>query len=232
MNRDELRARRETGLLNSRTCNSARLFYPVDISSGGTWFGASNRGVILALLNRYQAPERANARSRGHIIPSALEQGSAEAVTESLHALNVSEYNPFDLFLITKKQVMHFSWDGENYRAQEKSFGHWFMFTSSSLKTEEVIAYREDLFKAWSTEMGKKLTDASEPLRGFHLIQFVGMESHSVLMERERSHTKSIMQADINGKSMTLNYLPDILEKSIDAPLAEAQVETIEIRKS
>ena len=232
MNRDELRTRKESGLLYSRSHNDTRLFYPVDVLSGGTWFGANNRGVILALLNRYHAPETPGAKSRGDIIPSALEKGGLEGVSKFLHELKFSAYNPFDLFLVGKKHIEHFSWDGEHYLASQKSFKHWFMFTSSSLKTEEVIAYRKSLFNAWTSEMGKKLTDASELLRGYHMIQFEGMEKHSVLMEREKSHTKSIMQADVEGKKLSLKYLPDILEKSIDAPLADAQVEVLEIRKS
>ena len=231
MNRDELRARKEAGLLYSRSRSDTRMFYPVDVLSGGTWFGANNRGVILALLNRYHAPETPDAISRGGIIPSALEKGGLEDIREYLHKLIFSAYNPFDLFLVGKKHIEHFSWDGEQYLAEEKSFKHWFMFTSSSLKTREVVAYRKNLFNAWNSEMGKKLTDATELLRGYHMIQFEGMETHSVLMEREKSHTKSIMQADVEGKKLSLKYLPDILEKSIDAPLADAQVETLEIRK-
>lgn len=232
MNRDELRTRKEAGLLHSRSHNDTRLFYPVDVLSSGTWFGANNRGVILAILNRYHAPETPDAISRGGIIPSALEKGGLEDVRVFLQELNYSAYNPFDLFLVGKKYVEQFSWDGEHYLAAQKSFKHWFMFTSSSLKTREVIAYRQNLFDAWSSEMGKKLIDASELLRGYHMIQFDGMETHSVLMEREKSHTKSIMQADVEGKKLSLKYLPAIFEKSIDAPLTDAQVETLEIRKS
>lgn len=244
MNRDELRTRKESGLLYSRSVRDVRLFYPVDVSSGGSWFGVNNKGVTLALLNRYHAADTANARSRGEIIPRALEQGEFSAVESWLHDLDFAAYNPFDLFLVprklagkapgksAKKEIMHFSWNGEEYSARPLSFKHWFMFTSSSMLTEEVIDYRNNLFQAWSSEIGKIVTDASEILRGFHLIQFDGLESHSVLMERERSHTKSVIQAVIEGRKLTLNYIPEVLDKSLDAPLAEAQVETIEIRKS
>lgn len=232
MNRDELRTRKESGLLHSTSNGDVRLFYPVDMLSGGSWFGVNNKGVTLALLNRYHAPETPRAISRGDIIPRALEQGGFGAVKSWLNELPYSDYNPFDIFLVSKKQVVHFFWDGEEYSSEILSFKHWYMFTSSAMVTEEVIAYRKNLFTAWASEMGKKLIDASEILRGYHLIQFEGLETHSVLMEREKSHTKSVAQVDIDGRNMTLHYIPDVLDKSLDAPLADAQIEMIEIRKS
>jgi uncharacterized protein with NRDE domain len=232
MNRDELRTRKEAGVLHSKSTNDVRFFYPVDLASGGSWFGVNNKGVILALLNRYQGPQTENAKSRGGIIPGALAQGERPAVQSWLQQLPYADYNPFDLFLISKKQVIHFTWDAEQYSSESIDFKHWFMFTSSSLKTEEVLAYRQNLFKAWSLEMGKKLTASEEILRGFHLIQFEGMETHSVLMEREKSHTRSVVQADLEGKQMQMRYLPDILENSLDAPLAGVQEVLLEIRKA
>lgn len=231
MNRDELRTRKETGLLYSRTKTNARLHYPVDVASGGTWFGVNNKGVILCLLNRYQSPQQAKAASRGDIIPRALEQGGFDAVAEWLKCLSFVAYNPLDLFLVSKKNFLHFSWDGKSGKWEKPEFRHWYLFASSALMTDEVLAFRKDFFQAWSQEMGKKLTDADEILRGFHLIQIDGMESHSPLMEREKSHTKSIIQADLEGKTLKLKYIPEVLQKSLDAPLADAQIEMIQIVK-
>ena len=231
MNRDELRTRQESGLLHSHTGANARLHYPVDLDSGGTWFGVNNRGVVLCLLNRYQAPRNPQAISRGDIIPRALEQGDATAVADWLRRLPYHAYSPFDVFLVTRKKCLHFAWDGDSYTCREPDFKHWYLFASSALKTEEVIAFRQNFFRAWSKEVGGKLTDADEVLRGFHLIRIDGMETHSVLMEREKSHTKSVIQADLEGKTLRLRYIPGILEKSPDAPLADAQIETIRVVK-
>ena len=232
MNRDELRTRKEAGVLYSRSSNNARLFYPVDLNSGGTWFGANNMGVILCLLNRYQAPETVNPKSRGTIIPEALEQGGVAAVSAWLERLEFSRYNPFDLFLVAKKKIIHFSWDSSVYQVEEIEAKHWFIFTSSSLLTEEVTAFRQNIFKAWTRELGKKLSHADEIIRGFHLIQIDGLESHSVLMEREKSHTRSVVQADLMGKELILKYIPEVLENPIDAPLSSAHIEKIQIVKS
>ena len=57
------------------------------------------------------------------------------------------------------------------------------------------------------------------------------METHSVLMEREKSHTRSVIQADIEGKKIQVKYIPDILENAIDLPLSGAQEASLEIKK-
>lgn len=231
MNRDERRTRHEAGVLYSRSVNDIRLFHPVDLASGGSWFGANNRDVILALLNRYQPPAREGTRSRGEIIPAALAQGDFNAVNAWLEAKNYAYYAPFDLFLVSRKQHRQFSWDGGSLEHRDLTFKHWFMACSSAIQDEEVIAFRRHFFNAWCEEMGKKLLGADEILRGFHLIQIPGMESQSVLMERELSHTKSVIQADIEGRHMTLKYLPEVLEKFPDSPLGDIQVESFDIRK-
>jgi hypothetical protein len=99
------------------------------------------------------------------------------------------------------------------------------------MHTEEVIAFRQNFFQAWHEEIGKKLADPDEILRGFHLIQIDGMESHSPLMEREFSHTKSIIQADFNARAMQLKYLPNVLDHFPVSPLGEMQKENITISK-
>ena len=125
------------------------------------------------------------------------------------------------------RRASHYTWDGVAWSGQQPEFKHWYMFTSSYIHAGEVSAFRESFFDAWSKEVGKKLIEADEILRGFHLIQIEGMESRSVLMERDRSHTKSIIQADIHGHELTLRYFPEVLEKM----LTEVRTERIGIRK-
>ncbi len=231
MNRDELRTRKEHGLLHSRSGARARLHYPMDVASGGTWFGVNNRGVILCLLNRYQAPQKDTATSRGDIVLRALEQGDYDSIADWLEKLDTKPYNPFDAFLVRRKKILHFTWDGVTWNNEEPGFRHWYLFASSGVLIEEVTAFRQNLFHAWSQEIGNKLADADEILRGFHLIQIDGMETHSVLMERERSHTKSVIQAELDSRIVRLRYFPNILEKFSGSPLADAQQEIIQISK-
>ena len=54
MNRDELRTRQETNEILNQSSDLTNYYHPVDLLSGGTWFGYNNKGLVMALLNRYQ----------------------------------------------------------------------------------------------------------------------------------------------------------------------------------
>lgn len=223
MNRDERRTRDERRIIHSQTVGDIQLFYPVDDESGGTWLGVNNQGVILCLLNYYRGQGQSrvieNAKSRGFIIPETLQQGGFSSVYDFLIKLNYQSFNPFELFLICHQHKYHFQWNGMDYHYHEIHSNPWFMFASSAINTEEVVAYRQQLFKDWCTEVGSEINDPDEILKGFHLIQTNGRETHSVLMERENSHTKSIAQVTLDKRKLRLRYFPEILAKTPVEPL-------------
>ena len=220
MNRDERRTRQESGILHSPD-SATKTVYPVDQEAGGTWFGVNEYGVILCLLNQYHSDNVPNPKSRGIIIPQALRLGKFSKVRHCLETMDCRFFNPFDLFLIRKKRIIRFSWDGGDMIIEQVKAKPWFLFSSSSFYTEEVLAYRQSLFWAWAEEMGGMEPDPQEILRGFHMIQLPGMETHSILMEREVSHTKSIIQAETVKQNMSVNYYPNVLENSVETLVTE-----------
>lgn len=70
----------------------------VDLESGGSWMGANERGLFVALTNQRSAepPER-DRRSRGEVVTRALAQEDAAGVASMLGSLDAREYNPFNL---------------------------------------------------------------------------------------------------------------------------------------
>ena len=84
MNRDESRARHEAGI-KAREASKVNLLFPVDGLAGGTWFGINDSGVVMALLNRYQAQHVRNPITRGKIIPNCLSRGSYNNIFEHLN---------------------------------------------------------------------------------------------------------------------------------------------------
>lgn len=222
MNRDEARTRHEPGKIHSAGHRGIRYCFPVDGPTGGTWFGVSSRGVALCLLNRYRGEESRSALSRGLIIPEALLKGGFNDISAWLEALPCERYNPFDLFLIKRRALRRYSWNGNRLRCQDPDMDKWAMFTSSLVGREEVVAYRDSLFRAWREEMGAIPPDPEEILRGFHLIQMPGMESQSVLMERERSHTKSVVQAVLGKDEALLRYYPAVQEDLNASPMLQS----------
>jgi uncharacterized protein with NRDE domain len=224
MNRDELRSRFEEGILFRRQDAELKYCYPVDADSKGTWFGANNNGVILCLLNRYQDIAQSNTLSRGIIIPTALKLGDAEKIKIHLKSLYYSSFQPFDLIMIYQQQLIHFQWNGQQATHQILEAKPWYMLTSSFLNAEQVKKYRHDLFKQWRIKLEDEKIHPEHIIKGFHLVQNETMKTHSILMEREKSHTKSIVQAHIKGKDLRLKYITNLLSLSTQEALLEHMV--------
>ena len=200
MNRDERRERDEAGLKQTSQ-GGLQLSYPIDKSSGGTWVGMNNQGVALALLNNYQAPSSDHAISRGEIIPNTLEHGDWHAALNYLKNLKATQYNPFDCLLVSAEAAYQFSWNREHYRHQRLDYRQGLMFSSSSERLGAVLAYREQQFKSWQeNDSNPKNIDC------FHLQQQPDTARSDVLMSRELTHTKSLVQIHCKPENMQLDY--------------------------
>jgi len=86
---------------------------PRDRKAGGTWIGASGTGLVVALSNR-RGRASATARSRGQLVLDALRQPNVAGVEVFLQReVREHEYNFWNLFVASKKEVLFFWYDGE-----------------------------------------------------------------------------------------------------------------------
>jgi uncharacterized protein with NRDE domain len=86
---------------------------PRDRQAGGTWLGASGTGLVVALSNR-RGRNSTSARSRGQLVLEALRQASVPAVDVFLQReVREHEYNFWNLFTASRKEVRFFRYDGE-----------------------------------------------------------------------------------------------------------------------
>src|SRR5207247_2217242 len=86
---------------------------PRDRKAGGTWIGASGTGLVVALSNR-RGRASATARSRGQLVLDALRQPNVAGVDVFLQReVREHEYNFWNLFVASKKEVRFFRYDGE-----------------------------------------------------------------------------------------------------------------------
>lgn len=86
---------------------------PRDRQAGGTWIGASGTGLVVALSNR-RGRASPTARSRGQLVLDALRQSSVAAVDVFLQReVREHEYNFWNLFVGSRKEVRFFRFDGE-----------------------------------------------------------------------------------------------------------------------
>jgi hypothetical protein len=115
-NRDERLGRAAEGWALRATPGGVRWAGPRDAQAGGTWIGVSATGVVAALTNFhapfdwYPDPAR---RSRGELVPRALEAPSAAGAREALAPLDPSAWNPFHLVVADPGSAFLWWYDGE-----------------------------------------------------------------------------------------------------------------------
>ena len=111
MNRDESASRPAN--LPSVLEGTPVIVAPRDRKASGTWIGASATGLVVALSNR-RGRASTTARSRGHLVLDALRQPSVAAVDIFLQReVREHEYNFWNLFVASRKEVRFFRYDGE-----------------------------------------------------------------------------------------------------------------------
>jgi uncharacterized protein with NRDE domain len=85
---------------------------PRDRKAGGTWIGASETGLVVALSNR-RGRNAPTARSRGHLVLEALRQPSVPGVDVFLEKeVRAQEYNFWNLFVASRNELRFFRYDG------------------------------------------------------------------------------------------------------------------------
>ena len=77
-----------------------------DLRAGGTWLGISENGIVAGLLNR-RAENGVNpdARSRGLLCLDALRQRTAREAAEFASRERGSDYNPFNLLMVSRDEA-------------------------------------------------------------------------------------------------------------------------------
>ncbi len=210
MNRDEAWQRQEQGM-QKILGEHCVVKYPKDGQAGGTWVGANDFGIAMALLNRYQDPQHIDKRSRGLIIPEALINANMNAVKQHLLALDFSVYNPFDLVIASVDYCWQIQWTGADMTYFDIKPTPWFFITSTSVDLEQVTEYRLQHFNRWLA-LNKSVDHVLEDV---HLWQSCN-QSYSICMQRSVSHTKSISQIEL-GKGSTTRFVYSPIEEYIQA---------------
>jgi len=209
MNRDERKSRQESGTL-ARVEDAAgrlRAVYPVDESSGGTWFAVHTRGLALALLNRYpQADGGTYSESRGTLIPRLLELHDLTAMTTALRDLTLDNFAPFDLYILSEREYRHLSWQGGERHWQQTVYLPALFATSSSVDPLPTQARRRESFMLGMRALRRGSGGRDAILRSIHLQQDPDDTSRSILVARAHTHTKSICQANLCPERLDLRY--------------------------
>lgn len=146
-NRDEKWARAKSLDVKFEAHHKVPGFCARDAQANGTWLFTNEAGLTLALFNAYPgntAPQPGK-RTRGQIPLLAGEADCAEALVQLLRDKHYGDYAPFDLLLFDDLTVRSFGWDG--FEFCEKAIGGLPFLTSSSVKSQHVVAARKERFR-------------------------------------------------------------------------------------
>jgi hypothetical protein len=208
MNRDERITRGAGRPPEIHQVGGTKVIYPSD-GEGGTWIGANEYGIALALLNwnAVISPGERNgkARSRGQVIPALMGSRSLAELRTAFQASNLEGMSPFRLVGIfpSEKQIWEWRWDSTQLESHvlEWASRHWF---SSSLSDREAETLR-----------GTACRDAhSDPdagsvawLRRLHASHSGGPGPFSVCVHREDVRTLSYTEVVLTPATIVVEHL-------------------------
>lgn len=203
MNRDEARTRAPElpPRVMQHPAKQMTWVGPLDGNAGGTWIGSNEHQVHACLLNQYGPTDAdfvvndGSRPSRGRIITDLMAHSSILAARYWLRReFDPNPFPPFLLVVAEPRSTLSVTWDRKELRFITHH-AEWLMFSSSSWRTDEVLAYRQSKFEQWM--------EAGAPHIGripaFHLLQPEGLREWAPLMQREHSATRSITQIETNS---------------------------------
>ncbi|MBP9146028.1 MAG: NRDE family protein [Thermoanaerobaculia bacterium] len=192
-NRDERRTRAIGLPPGERQANGISYLSPTDPDSGGTWFAATVRGLILALLNRSidGQPPAAGRRSRGSLIPALVGARDLPEVAALLRGLPLVECAPFRLIAnLPGEGALGAVWNGSDLQTQAITTDSG-LLCSSSRGDLEVTRVRSEL---WTARTGERAARGVEELRRFHRSHAPTRSASSVCMHRDDASTVSHLE--------------------------------------
>jgi hypothetical protein len=209
-NRDEQRHRPRAMPPAERIEGGRQALYPVDPAGGGTWIGANDVGLVLALLNVNPpvppaGPLRAAAgrRSRGAIIPPLLRLPSVDAVLQEAMRIEAANYAPFRLLIGSRFGFIGLVADGAGPRPCDAVLpARAAMFTSSGLGDAVVDPPRRQLFDDMLGE-GRHSADRQD---AYHRHRWPSRDHLSVCMARPDARTVSRTVIELSAQAIEMRY--------------------------
>jgi uncharacterized protein with NRDE domain len=210
-NRDEHIQRKNALAPVVETINNKKIIFPKDAKAGGTWFAASEAGIIAVLLNGAfvkHIPTPPYRKSRGLVV---LEVVSAGEPLSFFTQMNLDNIEPFTLILYQQDQLNELRWDGnKKYRKELDSAGNY-IWSSATLYSDEVIERRKKLFDRF-IETDKQLTESM--IEAFHSSNKQDEENGFIINRSSGMKTFSITQASIKCGNISFRHT-DLLNNQV-----------------
>lgn len=204
-NRDERLARPAADAPRLRQVGDAIVLWPRDPASGGTWIGANDGGIAMALLNRGAGRPSVKphaALSRGTIVPQLLGSSNFTSVVAAAATLPAWRFEPFTLLALHRRALVTVANVNGRMRMATHELSAPIVFTSSSLGDHLVDGPRRALF-------ARLIERSRSPLIGqaaFHRHRWLNRPEISVLMSRSDAATVSRTVLDVTDTAITMRY--------------------------
>lgn len=203
--------------------DGVRFLAPRDGQDDGTWIGVNDRGLAMALLNRYvpdTGPARAEFRSRGLLVMDLLTALHRAEVGERLAETELERYKPFSLFAADPcGRARLFEWTG--WHLEETAEPAAMMpLASSSFDQALARVHRRSLFADLVATHGAP--PGEEALLSFHHCHEGGPGPFSVCMHRPDAETRSFTRVEVGPEGVSLRWKPG-------APCGGAKVQHLEL---
>ena len=153
-NRDEFFARSAIPPRVFTNGGSNRWIAPTDETSGGSWWACNQSGLLVFLTNRWNGmPPDSSKISRGHLVHDLVQNDSLSAARQWLLTVDLSQYNPFNLLVLTRSG----GFIASNYPAFEEIslFPGFYFIGNGPLVCDQMLKGRmaRRQFNRWTEEM-------------------------------------------------------------------------------
>jgi len=203
-NRDELRTREPARPPELFEGAAGRWIAPRDGRAGGTWIAASERGAVLALLNRSEGAPPPAATSRGLLIPELLAAAGPEELVAALARRDLAAYAPFRLLGLWRGVATGVvaGWDGVALAADAVDAAAG-LLCSSSLGDARVAATRGAVWSRQRAAGGPRDAAAHD---AFHRDHTPEPSAWSVCMHRDDARSVSFTAVELGPAAVRLVY--------------------------
>ncbi len=207
-NRDERLSRPEARPPDVEVIDGVRVLAPTDPEGGGTWIAANERGMVICLMNNYQAgshekPDR-EYQSRGLLVRSLSPQTDLHQLRRVLADLDMHAYRPFHLIVFPGAfPPIEWQWNGKQLT---EIVGALPLLTSSGPLPGYVAKKRARLLRKATHDFIQDISD--EEQLSLHRRRRPWPPGISIAMKRKNRGTVSLTQVKVNPGEVVMRYQP------------------------
>ncbi len=215
-NRDEHIGRENAAAPDFHNLPNKKIIFPKDARAGGTWFAVADNATVAVLLNGAFEKHIAKPpyrKSRGLILLEIIE---SDQPLLFFNNLNLDNIEPFTIVLYQPALLYELRWDGITKYEKQLDISGNYIWSSSTLYSDEIINHRENLFQQF-LHSPDGITVAG--IRNFHSNNNGDAENGFIIDRQTGMKTFSITQVVVNYEAVNFLHSDLLLEKQYSETL-------------